>query len=168
MSRELQFSVAYMPVEDRLLMRAVFQDGVEIQLWLTRRFTGGFLDLAGRVARDMVKGDRDDLARSQVADFARQAAADQADYGQAMKPGELHPAMASGPRVVTGAKLDVADGRRIAVALQLDKGEAITINLLADNLWSLINLIAQYAARAEWGLAMPTAAAGQRRPTRVN
>ena len=116
----------------------------------------------------MVKGDLDDQARSKVADFAREAAADQADYGQAMTSGKVHPAMADGPRMVSGAKFDVSAGGRIAVALQLDKGEALTINLLADNLWSLINLIAQFAARAEWGLAAPMAAADTRRPSRVN
>lgn len=168
MARDMQFSVSHHSVEDRLLLRAVFADGVEFSFWFTRRFTAGFMELADRVARDVVKGDLDARARGNVADFTRQAAAQEANYGQDYQSGEPHAAMTEGPRLVTGARFEPREGERFALVLRLDKGGAVTITLAAANLWSLIHLIGERAAKANWGLAQNPARPVKKGPARMH
>ncbi len=153
-AKQLQFSVTFQPREDRLLLRGGFPDGTEIQILLTRRLTRGMLKLVDQVATRLVRGDIPDPAtQAKVAEFTREAAVQQADFGQAYQTGQVHPAMADGPRLVNTLSITPQPKDRLALSFTLDQGEKLSFSLGNDHLWGLIDLIARQAAQAEWDLA---------------
>ncbi len=151
--QQLQFSVTFQPVEDRLLMRGSFPDGTEIRILLTRRLVRGMLALVDQVATRLVPGDiPDPSTQAKVAEFTREAAVQQADFSRAYQTGTVHPAMAEGARLVTSLSLTPQAGERIHVSFTLDKGEKLAFTLGTDHLWGLIDLISRQATQAEWNL----------------
>lgn len=153
-AQQLQFSVSFLPLEDRLLLRGSFPDGTEIQVLLTRRLTKGMLRLGEQVATRLVKGDIPDPAtQAKVVEFTREAAVQQADFSQSYKTGSPHPSMAAGARLISALSITPQPGDRLAIAFTLDKGEKLSFTLGNDHLWGLIDLIARQAAQAEWDLA---------------
>ena len=155
MAGELQFSISYKAEQDRLRLLASFADGVEMQFWLTRRMTKGLLDVADRLARDLIQFDiADENARDRVADFEREAAVEGSDFAQSYRGGEMHPLMKNGPRLITVMSLTPSrDKQQITIAITLDKAEKLTLKLAAKALWGLVHLIGVQARVAQWDLS---------------
>jgi hypothetical protein len=155
MARNLQFSVRYLTLEDRLLLRGSFPDGAEVRLLLTRRLTRGLLQAIDRMADQLAPANLADPAQQQmVADFTREAAVEQADFSQPYAAGEALPRMAEA-RLVTGLSLTPKEGERVAVGFRLEQGERLDFTVPASAVWSLAHLIGQQAKTAEWDLARP-------------
>lgn len=153
MSNDIQFSVNYLPVEDRLLMRGRFADGVEVRLLLTRRIVQGLVTIADKLAAALVKDQYADAHLSEeVAEFAREGAVEQADYTQSFRAGEPHPELGAAPRLVTAVAVTPLPEDQVALALTLDDGHKMNLQLRSDHLWGLVHLVQQQGQAAEWDL----------------
>lgn len=154
MSQNQQFSSTYLKVEDRLLLRGRFPDDTEVQLLLTRRLTRGLLEMVDRLSGTLVSKRVSDPAKMKiVAEFAREAAVENADYSKAYSAGRPHPLMKNGPRLVTSLSLAPQENGYIAVIVRLGKRDQINFLIAAHGLWSLSHLIAKQAKAAEWDLS---------------
>ncbi len=164
--RDLQFSINYLPTEDRLVLKGAFPDSTEVQLWLTRRLTQGLLGAIEQYSTHVVSSAiADPGLKAQVASFTREAAVEQSNYGQPYQQGKLHPLMGAGPRLVTTVNLKPQENDRVAVTLILDKGERLNFALPNSGLFALLHLIQQAAEKAGWALGIATPA---QRPAKVN
>ncbi len=164
-ARPLQFSVDYRAAEDRLRLRSSLSDGTEMRFMLTRRLARGLFGAAGRVAPRLVDSRTSDpVAQANVAEFAREAAAQGADFSQDYRVGRPHPVMADGPRLVTKMSLTPRSGSLVDFALSLDSGETVTFTIGIAHFWNVVDMIGRQAAAAEWDLGPPPAAKSSGKP----
>ncbi len=160
MTNDIQFSVNYLPVEDRLLMRGRFADGVEVRLLLTRRVVQGLVTIADELSAALVKGQyADEHLSEEVAEFAREGAVEQADYGQAYRAGEPHPELGAAPRLITAVAVTPLPEDKVALVFTLDDGHKMNLQLRSDHLWGLVHLLKQQGQAAEWDLRQRRSAA---------
>jgi len=165
--QNLQFSASYSKIEDRVLLRGAFPDGNEVRLLLTRRLTQGLLEAIDQLARRLAPaGGGDPAGQQMMADFARDAAVQDADFDQPYAEGTPLPPMAEGPRLVKTVSLTPGADARVAVTFGLVPKGRVDCVLPAAVVWSLAHLIAKQADGAGWDLPPPTAT--EPPPTRVN
>lgn len=152
-ARPLQFSVDYRATEDRLRLRSGLSNGTEMRFMLTRRLTRGLFGAAEQVAPRLVGSTvSDPVAQAKVAEFTREAAAQEADFGQDYRAGQPHPVTPDGPRLVTGMSLTPRPGSLVDFAFTLDRGETVTFTIGVVHFWNVIGMIGRKAAAAEWDL----------------
>lgn len=150
-----QINAAYLPEEDRILLRVTLVGGDELRFWLTRASVRDYLPKAqawmaaseappapsGRVERSLP-------AASQAMEaFRREKAAAQSDFSQPLVPGERLP-LGEVPVLVTRVELQ-AEAEKLLLHM-VDKRIA-TMNLGATLLPGTLRLLREVIGGVDWG-----------------
>ncbi len=106
-----QLSIAYVPEQDRVLVRVNTLEGQELQFWLTRRLTLGLSPLMDKVVTEHVArhggpatshvAAMDDMSKKAVAQFQRSETLKNADFATPYKATEASVPLFAHPLLVT-------------------------------------------------------------------
>jgi hypothetical protein len=141
-----QINVAYVPREDRLLLRATTQGGDEFRVWITRRFAALLLSVLTR-RMDTFGGAPTIAAQQETRALFHQGAMSKPFEGGSTRyplgeEGILAFRVNAGP--VTGDSF--------ALELLPEQGQGVTLNLNRTLLYLFYNLVTQGVAQAQWNL----------------
>ena len=106
-----QLSIAYVPEQDRVLVRVNTKEGKELKFWLTRRLTLGLSPLIDKVVTEQVARHgglatshvavMDDMSKKAVAQFQRSETLKNADFATPYKASEASVPVFDHPLLVT-------------------------------------------------------------------
>ncbi|MBI1181551.1 MAG: hypothetical protein GC201_13440 [Alphaproteobacteria bacterium] len=174
MSSIHQMRVEFIPPEDRLLLSVISRDGMEVKLWLTRRFVRllwpNLLKLAESTPEAAAQQSPE--AKSSIMRFQHEKALAEARFGKKYDGDKVvDRPFGEAPLLVTKGQIrrvsEPKVGNRLAFVSQDDK--PITLTLDDVLLHSLCRLIREAARKAEWdlglgGLSAESGAPGSARP----
>lgn len=175
-----QLSVAYVPEQDRILVRINTTEGRELHFWLTRRLTLGLSPVLDKVvaehsARQGVAGvppaqvaAMDPVAKKAVAEFQRTENLRSADFSTPYQHATQAPPLFEQPLLLTEVNITpLANGQlRIACAEKLPGGapRAFQLGLTQHLIHALMHLLERAVQQSLWReLAGAPAQAAQRR-----
>lgn len=143
-----QINFAYVPEEDRLLLRASTTLGDEYRLWVTRRYAG----LLAQVLQERIDkaGGSHQLASDRsTTEQLRNGAMDQAYEGG-------HAGYPLGEAGVLGYGIQAAELEGGGLSLQLvpREGQGLCLNLDLSLLYLIFNLLEQAVLNAGWNLPL--------------
>ena len=142
-----QVNVAYVPREDRLLLRVSTRKGDEFRVWLTRRYAALLLAL---LRKRMEKfGGAPSLASSQEARQLFKAGAMEKSYEP--EKAESYPLGESG---VLGYKINsrMKEDGELVLQLLPEKGQGLNLNLNRTLIYMFYNVLTQGVEQANWHL----------------
>jgi hypothetical protein len=152
-----QLYLSYRAEEDRLLLRIITVHGVEVHLWLTRRFVQALWESL----REFVESDRhvvsqrEPQARAAVLAFQHEQALAESKFTKHKKSNEIDTRMARDtPLLAAELKVEerAADLRRLRFAERGGASVLIAVNLRLAH--SLCKLLRDSVATADWGLEL--------------
>ncbi len=152
-----QLHIAYIPVQDRLLLRVGTVNQVEVRMWLTRRLvqTALWPALQRLLQSDpAVATQADERTKQEVLSFQHQEAVAQTKFTkQYQPPPEVRP-LSQTPLLITriGAT-PLADGLT-RIAFVSARGRSIQLAVGRPLAHSLSKLIVDCTAKAKWDLAL--------------
>ena len=121
-----QLSIAYVPEQDRVLVRVNTQEGKELQFWLTRRLTLGLSPLVDKAITDQAArhgglaashvASMDDISRKAVANFQRSETLKQADFATPYRTSGASVPMFDHPLVVTEVNITPQDNGQLRLS----------------------------------------------------
>lgn len=183
-----QLSIAYVPEQDRVLVRVNTQEGKELQCWLTRRITLGMAPLidkalTGQVARrggvdPSHLAAMDEMSRKVVAQFQRNETLKSADFSTPYKAGPAGTALFDTPLLVTEINIaTLGNGQlRLHFAEKLAVGNPAHRNFqmaLSEQLvQAFVHLLERAVQQSQWrdvpAASPPAAADGPEKPGYLN
>jgi hypothetical protein len=145
-----QINMAYIPEQDRLLLRISTSSDAEFRIWLTRRYSALLLQVfVEQIERE---GGYQDLAsRQDTRERLRGGALDQ-PYNPA--PKMRYPL---GEQGVLAFRINVGKDPSGVLNLQLlpEQGQGVTFTLDKATLYMLYNVLEQALSQTEWNLHAP-------------
>ena len=169
-----QLSIAYVPQQDRLLVRVNTSQGQELQFWITRRIALGLSQLMDKavaehaVARVGLGSQQaatlDQQAKMAITEFQRSETLQKADFATPYKSGTQNQPVFEQPLLVTDVALTPLDNGQLRVAFseKLSAEQAARGFQLAlgdQLLHAFVHLLGQAMAQSQWRDAAPAAAA---------
>jgi hypothetical protein len=169
-----QLSIAFLPEQDRLLVRINTQEGQELQFWFTRRLTLGLSPLLGKVVADHVVGQAgldpsrlagmDDLAKRAVAQFQRGEPLRNADFTTPYKTSGADVPLFASPLLVTEVNIaPIGHSRlRMGCAEKLSGGadtRSFQMDLSEQLVHAFVHLLERALKQSQWRDAGAAAAA---------
>lgn len=155
-----QIQVAFVPAEDRLLLRFSTREGEEYRIWLTRRFLRllwpRLLDAVSGEFAAMAAGSAD-ARRSLMALQQKEvlAAANFTTPFQHARPAEPVFPLGEQPLLAAKARLaSVAPGKTRLHFLPL-QGEGVDMVLDRETAHSLVKLLSDACGKTDWDMALP-------------
>ena len=141
-----QMNIAYVPKEDRLLLRVSSRSGDEYRVWLTRRFTGILIDVLNKEIDK--SGGVPTIASSQETKKMVKEGALEKSYDN---DSANYPLGESG---VLAFRLNAGKAQDGSLKLELspEKGKGITINLNKALLYMFYNILTQGIDQSGWRL----------------
>ncbi len=145
-----QINMAYIPEQDRLLLKISTSTDAEYRIWLTRRYSGLLMHvLQEQIERE---GGYQELAsRKETLDRFRGGA-----FDKAYAPGPtMHYPL--GEEGVLGYRINVGKDQAGATNLQLlpEQGQGVTVTLDKSTLYLIYNLMEQGLGQTDWNLHVP-------------
>lgn len=171
-----QVSVDFVAEEDRLRLRIATSEGAELRFWLTRRYLRllwpalrGLAELANPLVQQSPERVSPE-ARKALVEMEHAEAVKQADFSKPFAPTGAEMPLGDAPLLlarVQGGR--GADGRPL-LAMHTQQGRGLTLNLDALLIHSLMKLLHQAAAQAQWDLALelPQTATARGAPPTLN
>ncbi|MGB0721694.1 MAG: hypothetical protein ACPGU7_04780 [Gammaproteobacteria bacterium] len=157
MARLHQLNILFQPAEDRLLLRVRMDDGGVINLWLTRRYTRMLWktlnEMSDAYAAEAAPGQGE--ARAAVKAFQKEQALAQSNFGAPYQESEQDDAtfpLGRGPVLLTRIAHKINEQGVHVVSMGPEKGAMIDIACDVKLLHSLIKLLSDGVARADWDL----------------
>jgi hypothetical protein len=144
--RLYQINVAYVPREDRLLLRATTRGGDEYRVWVTRRFAALLLGILTK-RMDGFGGAPQLAAQQETRTLFRQGAMEKPFEGGAGR----YPLGEAGILAFRANAGPVA-GENFALELLPEQGQGVTLNLNRTLLYLFYNVLTQGIAQAQWNL----------------
>ncbi|OGR01791.1 MAG: hypothetical protein A2505_10965 [Deltaproteobacteria bacterium RIFOXYD12_FULL_55_16] len=146
-----QINAAYLPAEDRLLLRISSQAGEEFRFWLTRRVVAGLLAAFGRTVDSWAETmTPDDIpGREVLRDFKREQLTSQGDFSRAYDQDDKILPLGEAAVLVGGVNIKlVADGA--VLNLGLADGRNMRLQLSIRLLGGFHRILVDSARKAEW------------------
>ncbi len=154
-----QINLAYMPVEDRIMMRINTNDRAEIRFWLTRRVyiqLSSTLSQAQSQLSTAVHADAVNAAQLQAVQHFEQAAlAAQADLTTSFAAEAASYPLGEAPVLVTKASIKKESGR-IAGVFELSTNQTLTINFDSKLAAGFYKLLGEVIKTTDWSVPKPT------------
>jgi hypothetical protein len=171
-----QVSVDFVAEEDRLRLRIATSEGAELRFWLTRRYLRllwpalrSLAELANPVVQQ--SPERVSLeARKALVEMEHAEAVKQADFSKPFAPTGAEMPLGDAPLLLARVQgMRGPDGRPL-LAMHTQQGRGLTLNSDSLLIHSLMKLLHQAAAQAQWDLALelPQAAAAPSAGSRLN
>lgn len=148
----LQFRVQYHQEEDRILLSGAFPNGSSMALWLTRHLAFGFIDIAGRVARDTAAA-ADPDTQAQIADFDREAASRSVDRESGYAGGRN--TLGPDPVLINRIGLTPRDNGEVTVVFGLTDKRDLSFSLPRKTFLALWDLLEELVRTKTPWLTMP-------------
>jgi len=181
-----QLSIAYVPEQDRILVRVNTQQGQELHVWFTRRLTLGLAPLLDRAVADHVArrggpaashvAAMDDLSRQAMARFQRAETLRSSDFSTPYKTPRAGVPLFGSPLLVTEVNLaPLTNGQlRLGFVEKLTDGpepRSLQMGLTDPLIHAFVHLLERAVAQSQWRDAAPPpatapAADGSRGPER--
>jgi len=146
-----QITAAYLPAEDRLLLRISSQAGEEFRFWLTRRVVAGLLSAFGRVVDSWAETvTPDDIpGREVLLDFKREQLAAQGDFSKSYDQEDKTLPFGEAALLVVGVNVQlVADGA--VLNFTLADGRNMRLQLDIRLLSGFHRILSDSVLKAEW------------------
>ena len=162
-----QLSIAYVPEQDRVLVRVNTLEGQELQFWLTRRLTLGLSPLMDKAVTEHVArhggpatshvAAMDDMSKKAVAQFQRSETLKNADFATPYKAKEGSAPLFAHPVLVTEVNLaPLGNGQlRLTCAEKLPQMPAATprsfqMALSQQLIHAFVHLLDRAVAQSQW------------------
>lgn len=148
-----QINAAYLPAEDRLLLRISSQADEEFRFWLTRRVVAGLLTACGRTVDSWAETmTPDDIpGRELLRDFKREQLTMQGDFSRVYDPDDKILPLGEAAVLVSGINIQlIADGA--VLNLGLADGRSMRIQLNVHLFGGFHRILVDSARKAEWQL----------------
>lgn len=145
-----QINISYVPVQDRLLLRANVQGEGEYRVWLTRRYAALLIGLLDEQI-DKAGGMHELASRKETLGLLKGGAFEH-PYRTSTES-----AFPLGEAGVLGFRINLGKTDTGGITLQLlpEQGHGINMNLDTAFLYLLHNLLEQGIRQADWQLALP-------------
>lgn len=157
-----QIKIEFKPEHDRLLMSVSTRDNKELLFWLTRRCVKllwpAFVKLAGSSPR--VVAAPGDEARAAVLGFEHERAVSAADFSKPYEATQRERPLGPDPVLVARFQTRLNSSGGHVVSLAPLNGPGIDLSLDDKLLHSLMRLVQQAVARADWDMQIELPAAG--------
>lgn len=155
-----QLQLAFVPGEDRLLLRVRTSAGEELRFWLTRRYVKLLYPLLARALESdpEVRRQTSAEARREMLSFRREQALCAADFSRPFQDGATRLPLGAAPVLLARARLAPRAGGVHLLALHPEQGAGVELTVDIGLLHSLSRLLAETAARAQWDLTLEPAA----------
>ena len=188
-----QLSIAYMPEQDRVLVRVNTLEGKELQFWLTRRLTLGLSPLMDKVVTEHVArhggpatshvAAMDDLSKKAVAQFQRSETLRNSDFATPYKAAEAGVPLFAQPLLITEVNLTpLSNGQlRLSCAEKLPRTPAAAprsfqMALSQQLIHAFVHLLDRAITQSQWRESSgsgatsgtPDPAAGTHKPGYLN
>lgn len=157
-----QFQVSYLAEQDRILVRMNSTEGVEQQLWLTRRMLRGLYPHLEQVSQQLALPDapavgHDGAAAHAVQAFQRQETLDRTDFATPYQAAQPLPGDFEQPLLVTTTHIQKQSDNMVTVQFEETlQGQAesrqLEIHMGSDTLISLLHVIRLALQNSDWGL----------------
>jgi len=144
-----QLNITYVPVQDRLLLRASVMGEGEYRLWLTRRFTALLIKVLDEQI-NKAGGIHELASRKETLGLLKAGALERAYQGAA------EPDFPLGEDGVLGFRINVDRTESGTIRLQLlpGTGKGLAMNLEIPLLYLIYNLLEQGIRQADWQLPL--------------
>jgi len=150
-----QLHIAYVPAQDRLLMRVTTAQQAEIRMWLTRRF----VRILWPVLMEIIKTDPKVAAttgadsREAVMSFQREEALSQTKFTKQYQPPQ-QPQRPAGdvPLLLVDVSSEKLNAQQSTLKLRTARGREMQLTVGPKLVHSLCKLITDSLQHTEWGL----------------
>lgn len=159
-ARDVQIALTYQPDEDRVMMRCRIKDQ-DVRAWLTRRLVMQWLGASGKIF-DHIGGPTamPQEQRRAIADFQRDAVAQETDFTKPYTGEELVPYPPSGPLLVTKLNFTMTADKRCVITFTGTIKEAVRLSLSERELHAVLHMLCLTVEKAQWNQRIDTGSAG--------
>ncbi|MDA1118771.1 MAG: hypothetical protein O2979_12390 [Proteobacteria bacterium] len=148
-----QLKVDYNAEEDRLLMLIATSDGVELRMWLTRRFVKLLWPLLVKLAEEAsprIRTQANTEARKALLGIEHQQAVQKADFSKAYEPKPRSMPLGEAPLLLGRIQTGHDRKGQPVVALHPAEGQGVTLTLDSVLLHSVCRLLQAAVKKSGW------------------
>ena len=152
-----QLKVDYNAEEDRLLMLIATADGVELRMWLTRRFVKLLWPLLVKLAEEAsprIRTQANPEARKALLGIEHQQAVQKADFSKAYEPKPRSMPLGAAPLLLGRIQTGHDRKGQPVVALHPAEGQGVTLTLDAVLLHSVCRLLQAAVKKSGWDMEL--------------
>jgi hypothetical protein len=152
-----QMQFAYVPEQDRLLLRMNSDCGDEVRAWFTRRLVKLLWPnlmkvMAARVGQDNPAASAE--ARPLLLAMQRQSTLQQADFATPYREQACAFPLGAEPILVARVELTALPNRQTRIAIKPQQGAGIDLDMPDSMLHAFCETLLKAASKADWGLAL--------------
>ena len=169
-----QLKIDFMAEQDRLLMLIAASDGIELRLWLTRRYVKLLWPLLVKLAEEAsprIRTQANPEARKALLGIEHEQAVSKADFSKAFRKGSHSMPLGEEPLLLGRIQTGHDRKGRPVLALHPADGQGVTLTLDAVLLHSVCRLLQASVKKSGWDMELklpgPEAAAAEERAGRT-
>lgn len=148
-----QMTMGYAAEHDRVLFRISTTEGLETQLWLTRRFIKLLWSILITAMEALPRqASEDDRNRAAARAVEHQEALQKVMMNKPHDTEERNKLLTETPLMVVGGKCSVNREGITHIILKIKTGQDITLDLNAELFHGLLHQIITVTSKADWGL----------------
>ena len=153
-----QIKIDYNPAEDRLLMLISAHGGVELRMWLTRRFVKLLWPLLVKLAEDAspkIRVQANPEARKALLGLEHEQAVSRADFSREYDGGSARELpLGDAPLLLSSIETGKDRNGQPVVALRPREGQGVTLTLDSVLVHSLCRLLQAAAKKSDWDIEL--------------
>lgn len=152
-----QLKVDYDAEQDRLLMLVATSDGVEVRLWLTRRFVKLLWPLLVKLAEDAsprIRMQANPEARKALLGLEHEHAVSKADFSKPYDASRHATPLGETPVLLARIQTGHDRNGQPVLAMHPSKGQGITLTLDSVLLHSLCRLLQAAVKKSDWDMEL--------------
>lgn len=152
-----QLKVDYHAEEDRLLMLIAASDGVELRMWLTRRFVKLLWPLLVKLAEEAsprIRTQASPEARKALLGIEHQQAVQKADFSKAYEPKSRSTPLGEEPLLLGRIQTGHDRNGQPVVALHPAEGQGVTLSFDSVLLHSVCRLLQAAVKKSGWDMEL--------------
>ena len=152
-----QLKVDYHAEEDRLLMLIAASDGVELRMWLTRRFVKLLWPLLVKLAEEAsprIRTQANPEARKALLGIEHQQAVSKADFSKAYEGKERSTPLGESPLLLGRIQTGYDRKSRPVLSMHPSTGQGVTLTLDSVLLHSVCRLLQAAVKKSDWDMEL--------------
>ena len=155
MAKLNQLQMSYVAAEDRMLLRVSTDTNDEFRFWLTRRFVGLLNPqlTTALVQQPRIQTQANPEARRELLNFEHEKAVQQSDFETPFTAETPNLPLGEAPVLLTRFQLRQLDSEHVVLSIGNEQGVNLDLTLNSQLLHSLMALLEQTLAAADWQLA---------------
>jgi hypothetical protein len=152
-----QIKIDYDPGEDRLLMLISAQGGIELRLWLTRRFVKLLWPLLVKLAEEAspkIRAQANPEARKALLGLEHEQAVARADFSREYDAGARELPLGDAPLLLASIETGQDRSGQPVLSLRPPEGQGVTLTLDSVLVHSLCRLLQAAAKKSDWDMEL--------------